>query len=334
MTCKMKRILIPILLGLSFLAGSCQHLLDIPQKGVISEADFYASDEDAAALLANMYASLLAPDGVASSSGIYNSQLMILNYSADDVLAAGGEIDDHLDFRVFDEFRYDDANTPLLNLYYGYERGIYAANLIISHFSTENIDGEEPYFSSDFTDQCVEEARVMRAYLHMMMALSWYAPNIVDRLLAFDELPVQARDQSQVLKWVIAECEKAIRSGKLPDRDGPGDQLATARMSVLRPFRGRQGSRVQQPDGRCPPAPRRPHRIRRLRADPLRRVLDPLPPGRRRQLREDLRAEFPGRPRLHQQCLGHRVPQIPEPLDGCQCALLAHRQPGFHAVRL
>lgn len=229
----MKKILISLLLVSSVLfAASCERLLDIPQKGVVSEDEYYASDEDAAALLANMYATLLAPNGVAGSSGIYNPQLMILNYSADDVLAGGNHLDDHLDFRVFDEFRYDSSNSALLNLYNGYSSAIFAANVIISHFSTENATGEEPFYSSDFTDQCVEEARVMRAYMHMMLALSWYAPNIVDRLLEFDELPRQAQDQSEVLRWVISECDKAIRSGKLPVRDGTGDKLATARMSV------------------------------------------------------------------------------------------------------
>lgn len=228
----MKKILIPILIGFSLAAVSCQSLLDIPQKGVISEDEFYDSDEEAQALLTNMYTSLLGPNAIAGTSGIYNPQLMILNYSADDILAGGSNVDDHFDFRVFDEFRYDNANPALLALYNGYEATDFAANLIISHFSTENIDGEEPFYESDYTDQCVEEARVMRAYIHLMKALSWYAPTIVDRLLEVDEYPRQAMDQKEVLSWVISECDKAIKSGKLPERDGPTDKVATARMSV------------------------------------------------------------------------------------------------------
>lgn len=228
----MKKILIPILIGFAFIAVSCDSLLDIPQKGVVSADDYYASDEDAQALLANMYVSLLGPNGVAGCSGIYNPQLMILNYSADDILAAGGDVEDHPDFRVFDEFRYDSANPALLAMYNGYETAIFACNQIISHFTTENANGDEPFWTSDYTDQCVAEARVLRAYLHMMMALTWYAPNIVDRLLEVGEMPRQATDQSEVLTWVISECEKALKSGMLPERDGPTDQLATARMSV------------------------------------------------------------------------------------------------------
>ena len=103
----MKKILIPfaIVCGL-ILAGCSQDRLDIPQKGVISEDEFYDSDEDAQALLTNMYTSLLGPNAIAGTSGIYNPQLMILNYSADDILAGGSNVDDHLDFRVFDEKVY------------------------------------------------------------------------------------------------------------------------------------------------------------------------------------------------------------------------------------
>ena len=229
MIIEMKKIFIPILLGLALAATSCQSFLDIPQKGVVSQDDFYKSDEDAVAARADMYVNFLL--SVAGTSGIYNGELMILNYSADDVLSAGGDKKDHGDFRVFDEFSYDNANGPLKNMYNNYITAIYHANLVISNFSTENRNGTEPKWTSDFTKQIVEEARVMRAYVHMMMALSWYAPNIVDRLLESDELPVQATDQKQVLDWVIAECEKALASNALPVRASTADKNSTAIMT-------------------------------------------------------------------------------------------------------
>ena len=226
---KMKKILIPILLGLSLVAVSCESLLDIPQKGVVSTDTFYASDADAEAALANMYAAFLS---VASANGINNPELMILNYSADDILASGGNIDDHEDFRLFCEFRYNETNGILKTCYDRYVSAIYAANLVISNFTTENRNEDAPKWESSYTKQCVAEARVMRAYIHMMMAIIWNRPAIIDRLLEPDELPVQAESQSQILKWVVAECEKAIASGALPTRKGTSDKDATARMSV------------------------------------------------------------------------------------------------------
>ena len=224
----MKKILIPILLGFALVAVSCQQMLEIPQKGVVSTDTFYASDADAEAALTNMYASFLS---VASANGINNPELMMLNYSADDILAAGGNIDDHKDFRVFCEFNYNETNGILKTCYDRYVAAIYASNLVISNFTNENRNEEAPKFESSYTKQAVAEARVMRAYIHLMMAIFWNRPAIIDRLLEADELPVQAESQSQILKWVVAECEKAISSGSLPERASKADKDATARMT-------------------------------------------------------------------------------------------------------
>ena len=225
----MKKIIIPILLGLSFFAVSCEKLLDIPQKGVVSLGDFYASDADAQAALADMYATFLT--NVAGTQGIDNPEQVMLNYSADDILAAGGHIADHEDFRVFCEFRYDNANGTLKEAYQRYLTSVIHANMVISNFSTENRAEAAPKFESNFTKQCVEEARVMRAYLHMMLALGWNCPTILDRLLEPDEMPYQAKSQKEVLEWVIAQCDKAINSGFLPERASTSDKDATARMT-------------------------------------------------------------------------------------------------------
>ncbi len=224
----MKKIILPIILGFALVAVSCEKLLEIPQKGTVSTLEFYASDADAEAALANMYASFLS---VASANGINNPELMLLNYSSDDILAAGGHIDDHEPFRWFCEFRYDETNDVLQTCYDRYVSCIYACNLVISNFSTENRNEEAPKWESTYTKQCIAEARVLRAYVHMMMAIIWNRPAIIDRLLEPDELPIQAESQSQILKWVISECEKAISSGLLPERKSVNDKDATARMS-------------------------------------------------------------------------------------------------------
>lgn len=226
---EMKKIFVPILLGLAFFAASCEKLLEIPQKGTVSTLEFYANDADAEAALADMYASFLS---VASANGINNPELMLLNYSSDDILAAGGHIDDHEPFRWFCEFRYDETNDVLQTCYDRYVSSIYHCNLVISNFTTENRKEEAPKWESAYTKQCVAEARVLRAYVHMMMAIIWNRPAIIDRLLEPDELPIQAESQSAIFSWVISECEKAIASGSLPKRNGVGDKNATARMSV------------------------------------------------------------------------------------------------------
>ena len=226
----MKKILFPALLAFAIGSVSCESNLDIDQKGVVTPESFYASDADAEAALASMYANFI--QNVAGSEGIDNPEQVIINYSADDILAAGGNKEDHIGFRVFDEFRYGESNGTLKECYNRYNYAIYHANLIISNFTNENGTKTEPKFTSPFTKQCVAEARVMRAYLHMMLAILWNRPAITDHVLVQGELPTQAESQEQVLRWVIDECEKAISSGSLPERKGLDDKDGTARMSV------------------------------------------------------------------------------------------------------
>ena len=225
----MKKIFILILSGLAFMAVSCQDKLEIEQKGVVSYDNFYASDADADAARADMYVNFLT--NVAGTEGIDNPEQVILNYSADDILAAGGNLDDHDGFRVFDEFRYGDATGTLKECYQRYYYAIYHANLIISNFTNENRNQTEPKFTSAKTEQYVAEARVMRAYVHMMTALTWNRPPLMDRLYDADELPTNAESQAAILNWVISECEKAIASGKLPERASVNDKNSTAIMT-------------------------------------------------------------------------------------------------------
>ena len=226
----MKKILLPLIACALFGVTSCESMLDIPQKGVVAYDTYYASDDDARAALTNMYSKYI--NNVAATEGIDVPEQVMLNYAADDILAAGADYNDHAPFRYFGEFRHDNANTTLKQVYQRYVYAVYAANLVISNFTDENRFNEAPKHTSPFTEQAVAEARVMRAYLHLMLALSFNTPPILDRVLDADEMPVSAESQSKVLEFVIAECQKAIESGKLPKRNGTGDKDATARMSV------------------------------------------------------------------------------------------------------
>ncbi len=226
----MKKFILPILACLAVGVSSCESMLDIPQKGVVSYDDYYANDDDAYAALVNMYKQYI--NNVAATEGIDVPEQVLLNYAADDILAAGADFFDHIDFRVFDEFKYDNANKVLKQAYNRYLYSIYHANLVISNFTTENRYGTAPKWESEKTKQYVAEARVMRAYLHLMLALSWNTPPILDRVYNPDEAIVSAESQSKVLEWVISECDKAITSGYLPKRNGQTDKDATARMSV------------------------------------------------------------------------------------------------------
>ena len=105
--------------------------LNIEQKAVSSTENFYKTDQDAVDAMTAAYAQFL--DNVCSSAGIYQPQFTLLNYSADDVFSAGTNYADHMDMRVFDEFRYDTGNAPLKELYQRYYKSIYASTVSYTH---------------------------------------------------------------------------------------------------------------------------------------------------------------------------------------------------------
>lgn len=210
----MKKIFLPLAICSGLLLASCADNLDIEQKATSSTATFYKTDEDAQSAVTAMYARYQST--VASSSwehGIWNPLLMGLNYSSDDVFAAGGGITDHIDFRVMNEFRYDAKNAVSKYIYQEMYSAIYSANLVIDYFK----DADTPV-----KKQCVAEARVMRAWAHMMLALTFYQPPLVDHLLNASEKPTNVESQKFLLDWCATECEEAMAN--LPERNGAGDK--------------------------------------------------------------------------------------------------------------
>ncbi len=210
----MKKIIYYTAVAGLLLTTSCnQDLLDIEQKSAGSIDDFYKTDNDAAYARTAMYSTYI--DEIAGQEGIWNAYIMGLNYSADDVFAAGGNIDDHIDFRTLNEFRYDPSSKPITKLYEHIYKAIFSANLVIDNFGGAKAD-------SEIKKQAVAEARVMRAWGHMLAALVYYQPPLVDHLLTEKEVPVNAKSQEEILQFCVKECEEAMAD--LPERNGPDDK--------------------------------------------------------------------------------------------------------------
>ena len=196
--------------------SACTKQLDIPQKGVVAYETYYTSDEAAEAALVNVYARLV--QSVYGSVGNWNPYFFMLNYSADDVFAAGKNKDDHLDVRLFNEYRYDATYDIIKRVYTSLYHTIYACNLVIDNFTKEGA------YSSPVVDRCVAEAMVVRAWCHMTAALTWQRPPLVDHCLT-DEEPTNVESQKFLLDWCIKECETAIPN--LRERSGTSDKDAT-----------------------------------------------------------------------------------------------------------
>ena len=209
----MKKILFSVaLLSAGMMLSSCNDKLDVEQKATSSTGNFYKTDADAESAVTAMYG---------GTEGIWNAYIMGLNYTADDVFSAGGDINDHADFRVLDEFRYDTSSGPISTLYNHIYKAIYSANLVINYFDGDLAD-------TPMKKQAVAEAKVMRAWAHMLAAQVYYRPPLVDHLIT-TEKPTNAESQKAIFDFCVKDCEEAINN--LPDRKGQTDKEGAWRVT-------------------------------------------------------------------------------------------------------
>ena len=210
----MKKIIFSVALlsaGMAFTSCS-EDLLEIEQKATNSTDSFYKTDADAKSAVTAMYATYA--EEISGNEGIWNAYIMGLNYASDDVFPAGGDIADHSGFRECGEFRYDTSFGPVSALYNHIYKSIYSANLVINYFGGDKAD-------SQVKKEAVAQARVMRAWAHMLAAQVYYQPPIVDHLIV-DDKPTNAESQKAIFDFCIKECEEAMSD--IPERNGQSDQ--------------------------------------------------------------------------------------------------------------
>ena len=213
----MKKILIPILGALAVFSACNPDLLEIPQKGVISTNTFYQTDEDAEAARVAVYQGFVWNISAHNGVSNYNPNRFVWNLPADDMYAAGEYFGDNDYAAAMNEFRFDTNSEVVTNAYKNYYYALYYPNLVIHYFKDGLPNGEK----TPITKRAVAEAKVIRAYIHMMLAIGWGTPPIVDELLEPAAMPKNSESQEAVLEWCIKETIEALPD--LDKRQGPND---------------------------------------------------------------------------------------------------------------
>lgn len=201
--------------------SSCnQDRLDIPQKGVSSYEAFYKTDDDAIMALNNMMANIQA--NIGGTNAIYNPYYMLFNVMGDDMLAAGEYPGDNDYIAAMNEFRYDPTNEVVTQMYQRFYYVIYHANLIIDNFGGEAAD-------TATKKRAVAEARVVRAWAHMMLAMGWGTAPTVDHVLAGDARPENSESQEAMLLWAAKEASEA--AADCEERTSPSDKNGAVKIT-------------------------------------------------------------------------------------------------------
>ena len=225
MNISMKKILIPILATLAVFTACNEDLLEIPQKGKVTTGTFYKTDADAEAALVAAYQGFVW--NVCAHEGVYNYApfRFAFNLCADDMYAAGNFFGDNDYAAAMNEFRYDSNSEVITNAYKNFYYAMYYPNLVLHYFK----DGLPEGGHTETTKRVVAEARVLRAYLHMMLAIGWGTPPKVDGLLDPSAYPTNVSSQKDLLLWCAQECIDALPD--LDERKSPNDAAGSAKVT-------------------------------------------------------------------------------------------------------
>jgi hypothetical protein len=204
----MKKYFLLLCVGALGFTACNQDLLNIDQKGVTSIDNFYKTDADAqSALTIVYYDSETNFSGIPEINGYnYGPYFALTNFQADDINLAGSGPEDCVPEREFHDFRYANDNVVPLGGYTAFYRSIQKCNLVINNFTKEKL-GQE---LTPTMQRCVAEARVMRAFDHMMLGIYFGTPPIVEKVLAVSDQPANSESQDAVMQWVSKEIDLAL----------------------------------------------------------------------------------------------------------------------------
>ena len=210
----MKKILIPALLLVAAFFTACNpDRLEIPQKGVVLLDDYYKTDEDCEGAMVAAYQGILYNVASKEGASIYAPYRACFDLPGDDMYAAGEFFGDNDFMRAMNEFTFDPTTEVLGNCYKNIFYAMYYSNIVIDRFK----NGLPDVGPTATTKRCVAEARVLRAWMQLMLTIGWGCPPLVDHVLEYDEPlyrcdqdPENPMDHKAMLLWCAKECEDAL----------------------------------------------------------------------------------------------------------------------------
>lgn len=206
----MKKIYVILAAATALTFASCnQNRLEIPQKGVVAEEDFYKTDEDCEQAIAAVYSQI--------RSGFLYNHFNVVELPGDDCYkgSSGYKLDDchTLMLSIF-----DDTHSYVRNEFQNLYRFVYRCNLVIENFK----DG-----TSQVQKQAVAEARTIRSWAYLYLIQLWGNPPIIDHVLRTSaEFKQPNATKEDLWKFVINSLDEAINSGAMVTKSDSHDKTA------------------------------------------------------------------------------------------------------------
>lgn len=168
----------------------------------------YAVPEEAYNDMDELYLTFQRNIASQGNAYIYSPFRMLFNMGGDDVFSAGNSYLDVPVQKALNEYwpSSDYTNNDAIRLVYtGFYAVIDQCNRFIAKYQED-------------LPLILGPAKVLRAYSHMMLAIGWGTPPLVDHVLAEGEMPYncdknpgKSLTHEQLLEWCAQECEAAAQ---------------------------------------------------------------------------------------------------------------------------
>ncbi|MCI1681808.1 MAG: RagB/SusD family nutrient uptake outer membrane protein [Bacteroides sp.] len=208
-----------------FTFSACDvNLLNIPQKGVEDESNYYITDEDCESAIAAVYNSWReAFSGSGSGASFYANGFFMKNFMADD-FNSGGVRSDQTYAQEFVESCVTPTNGWVENYYKKLYSTVYLCNLVIEKFDSSE---------SAIKARDIAEAKFYRALCYFELTTLWGTPPLVDKVLKNSEEYMAANStQENLWKFIETDLKNAIETGKLTSKSSLDDKDSGTRATL------------------------------------------------------------------------------------------------------
>ena len=213
-----KKIYIGILSATLLMTGCDVDLLNIPQEGVISEENFYKTDEDADEAITAVYNSFRN----CYSGDIdwrYCNGFFLKNMMADDLIAGGGW--DQPGPQELSQSVTTTTNEWVKLYYRELYNTIYLTNIVIEKF-----DG-----STKIQKRNIAEAKFFRAICYFELTTLWGNPPLVDHVLTANEYEQPNSTEAELYAFIEQNLIESIESGELASKTSMDDKDTGTRVT-------------------------------------------------------------------------------------------------------
>jgi hypothetical protein len=195
----MKKILTAALTALTLVVISCTDELDQHPAGLLTNSNYFQTEDDAVTAVDGIYAILVHSD---KNTPLYGDQILYLNDLTSDYMRAGANSNSP-ETRAISSVTYDAGNFEVQCTWEQIYKGIARANIAIDNIPDVNA-------SADIKKRLINEAKFLRALLYFNAVQFWGDIPLV-KSSVYDDKDLNRQPVEDIYSFIIQDLKDAAK---------------------------------------------------------------------------------------------------------------------------